>query len=79
MQISNSLFEELRSDELTGVMPLLTVGGEDTVSKKRPPYLVEFLSFTYKEICVSKPLKGISCARDINEIHNICSRMKRLS
>lgn len=57
VQVSNALFKELRSDELAGRMPLLTVGGEDAISKEGFPFFVERLSFTCEEIYVSKPLK----------------------
>lgn len=41
VQVGNALFEELRSDELTGGMPLLAVCREDAISKERGPFFVE--------------------------------------
>lgn len=57
VQVGDALFEELWSDELTGRVPFLTIGGEDAISKEGCPIFVECLSFACEEIYVSKPLK----------------------
>jgi hypothetical protein len=41
IQVTNSFADEHRSDELTGIMPLIAVGSEDAITQKWFPFFME--------------------------------------